>query len=40
MIGRLDSVVEEFYAVSPERRIKHPAVAAITETARNVLFGA
>lgn len=39
LIGRLESVIEEFYAVSVERRIKHPAVAAITETARNVLFG-
>ncbi|MFN7998858.1 MAG: transcriptional activator NhaR [Bryobacteraceae bacterium] len=40
VIGRLESVVEEFYAVSVERKIKHPAVAAITETARSVLFGA
>ncbi len=32
IIGRLDSVVEEFYAVSASRRkIKHPAVVAITE---------
>jgi LysR family transcriptional activator of nhaA len=38
VIGRLDSVIEEFYAVSPERKIKHPAVAAITETARSQLF--
>ncbi len=39
VIGRLDAVIEEFYAVSAERKIKHSAVAAITETARNVLFG-
>jgi LysR family transcriptional regulator, transcriptional activator of nhaA len=40
VIGRLDSVFEEFYAVSAERKIKHPAVVAITETARNQLFAA
>ena len=38
VLGRLDSVVEEFYAVSAERKIKHPAVAAITATARSQLF--
>ena len=38
VIGRLDSVLEEFYAISAERKIKHPAVAAITEAARNQLF--
>jgi LysR family transcriptional activator of nhaA len=38
VLGRLDPVVEEFYAVSAERKIKNPAVAAITETARNKLF--
>ena len=37
-IGQLDSVAEDFYAVSAERKIKHPAVAAITEMARNTLF--
>ena len=29
---------EEFYAISVERRISHPAVAAITAAARNKLF--
>jgi LysR family transcriptional activator of nhaA len=38
LVGRLNSVTE-VYAVSAERQIKHPAVAAITETARNKLFG-
>ena len=37
-IGKLDSITEEFYAVSAERKIKHPAVATITESARNELF--
>lgn len=39
-IGKLDSIAEDFYAVSAERRIKHPAVAIITESARNKLFAA
>lgn len=39
-IGKLDSIIEDFYAVSAERRIKHPAVAIITESARNELFSA
>jgi LysR family transcriptional activator of nhaA len=38
LVGRLDAVTEEFYAISAERKIKHPAVAAITEAARNQLF--
>lgn len=38
IIGRLDSVFEEFYAISAERKIKHPAVVAITEAARKQLF--
>jgi LysR family transcriptional activator of nhaA len=31
-------VREKFYAISVERRLKHPAVVAITETARSHLF--
>jgi LysR family transcriptional activator of nhaA len=38
VIGRTDIVRERYYAISTERRIKHPAVAAITETARTDLF--
>ncbi len=34
-IGPADGVIERFYAISVERRIKHPAVAAITEAARD-----
>jgi LysR family transcriptional activator of nhaA len=36
-IGETDAVREHFYAISVERRISHPAVAAITETARRWL---
>ena len=39
VVGRLDRVRERFYAVSAERRLKHPAVIAITESARRELFG-
>lgn len=38
VIGRTDEVNERFYVISPERRIKHPAVTAITEHARSALF--
>jgi LysR family transcriptional regulator, transcriptional activator of nhaA len=33
-IGGIDAVRERFYAISHERRIKHPAVVAIAEAAR------
>jgi LysR family transcriptional activator of nhaA len=38
VVGRIPEVRERFYAISPERRIRHPAVAAITEAARDRLF--
>lgn len=39
VIGRSSELVEEFFAVSVERRITHPCVAAITQAARGRLFG-
>ena len=39
LVGREDSVRERFFGISAERRIKHPAVVAITENARQRLFG-
>ena len=39
VIGRSDELVEEFFAVSVERRITHPCVVAITTAARGQLFG-
>ena len=39
VLGRLDEVRERYYAISVERRLKNPAVVAITETARQELFG-
>jgi LysR family transcriptional activator of nhaA len=38
IVGRLDDVRERFYAISVERRLKHPAIIAITESARSELF--
>lgn len=38
LIARLDSAKEDFYAISAERKIKHPAMAAISESARQSLL--
>ena len=38
VIGRTNEVKERFYAISAERKIKHPAISAITESARVDLF--
>lgn len=38
-IGRTEELVDEFYAVSVERRITHPCLVAITDAARGQLFG-
>jgi LysR family transcriptional activator of nhaA len=38
-VGRLDQVKERFYAISVEKRLKHPAVVAISEGAQQDLFG-
>jgi LysR family transcriptional activator of nhaA len=37
-IGELTDVRERFYAISVERKLKHPAVVAISEAARGELF--
>ncbi len=38
LVGRLSHVRERFYAISVERRLKHPAVIAICESAKKELF--
>jgi len=40
VIGRTSDVQERYYAISHERRLKHPAVLEIIEGARNELFAA
>ena len=37
-IATPDGLSENFYAISVERRVRHPAVAAICEAARSKLF--
>jgi LysR family transcriptional activator of nhaA len=39
VIGRAAEVRQQFYALSVERRIKHPAVVAICKSAREDIFG-
>jgi len=38
VVGRVGAVRERYYAISAERRLKHPAVLAITATATNEVF--
>ncbi|MBI4956711.1 MAG: transcriptional activator NhaR [Myxococcales bacterium] len=38
LVGRTDEVKERFYAISVERRLKNPAVVAISQAARHELF--
>src|SRR5438105_4331153 len=38
LVGRTDGARGRYYAISVERRLKHPAVVAICETARRKLF--
>lgn len=37
-VGQINDVEEHFYAISVERRVSHPVVSAIMETARKSLF--
>jgi LysR family transcriptional activator of nhaA len=37
VVGRTNDIVERFYAVSVERRLKHPGVVAVSEAARRLL---
>ena len=38
VVGRIDAVRERYYAISVERRLKHPAVVAICGAARDTIF--
>ena len=37
-IGQTDEITERYYAISPERRLRHESVVLITDTARSDLF--
>jgi LysR family transcriptional activator of nhaA len=39
VVGRVEDLRQRFYAISVERKLKHPAVIAIRESARRDLFG-
>ena len=39
LVGQTDAVTEQFYAISTERRLTHPAVLAISAAARDEMFG-
>lgn len=39
VIGEIDTVRESFYAITVERKVKHPAMIRIAENARRNLFG-
>ena len=38
LVGRAKDIRQRFFAISVERKIKHPAVAAICEVARKKIF--
>ncbi len=39
VVGRAEDVREAFYAITVERRLRHPAVVAVVEAARDAIFG-
>lgn len=39
VVGRAGNVRESFYAITVERRLRHPAVVAVAEAARDAIFG-
>lgn len=39
-VGHIETIVEEFFSISIERRVSHPAIASILSAARSELFGA
>ena len=38
-VGRIDSVVEQLYAITTERRMQHPAAVAVSQAASREVFG-
>jgi LysR family transcriptional activator of nhaA len=38
LVGRTEHIKERFYAISAARRLKHPAVLAVSDAARHQLF--
>jgi LysR family transcriptional activator of nhaA len=40
VVGRVEDVREAFYAITVERRLRHPAIVTLAGAARDALFGA
>ncbi len=38
-VGEIDGVTEQVYAITTERRLSHPAIVAISQTAQHEVFG-
>jgi LysR family transcriptional activator of nhaA len=38
-IGRIDSIIEQIYAITTERRLLHPAIVAIVQATQREFFG-
>jgi LysR family transcriptional activator of nhaA len=38
-VGRIEAVVEQLYAITTERRLKHPATVAMSQAAQHDVFG-
>lgn len=39
VVGRIDSISEQLFAITTERRLTHPAIVAISQAARDEVFG-
>ena len=39
IVGKIEGVSERFYAITAQRKLKHPSVVAILENAQKGLFG-
>jgi LysR family transcriptional regulator, transcriptional activator of nhaA len=39
-VGRIESVIEQLYAITTERRMQHPAAIAVSQAATREVFGA
>lgn len=39
-IGRIETIKEQYFAITTERRLTHPAIVAISATAKEEVFGA
>ena len=39
-VGRIESIAEQLFAITTERRLSHPAIVAIIQVARDEVFGA